>query len=117
MPAYNFQARFAPAIESGRKRQTIRPRRKRPTVAGDTLYLYSGMRTKQCRKLREAVCLSVQPVEIAPTFIRVGAKVLGVSAMWEFARADGFGTLGDFYDFFRRHYGVPHERELELIKW
>lgn len=117
MPAYNFQACFASAVESGRKCQTIRPKRKRPTKAGDVLYLYAGMRTRWCRKLREAVCASVQPIEITPTFIRVGAKVLGISAAWEFARADGFENLGAFYDFFKGHYGIPHERELELIKW
>ena len=118
MPAYNFQERFAPDIESGKKRQTIRPERKRPTKPGDTLYLYTGMRTKRCRKLREATCLSVQPIKIEDTFfIRLNGKVLGVPEMSDLARADGFASLSEFYDFCEEHYGIPYDVELELIRW
>jgi hypothetical protein len=117
MPAYNFLSQFAESVEDGRKRQTMRPKRKRPTVPGDTLYLYTGMRTKQCRKLREVDCLDVQPVEIEPTFIKLGKDILGTGGMWALARADGFETLRDFYDFFEERYGIPHKVELELIRW
>jgi len=64
MPAYNFKERFAADVESGKKRQTIRRKRKRPTKPGDVLYLYVGMRTKRCRKLREAPCESVVSILI-----------------------------------------------------
>lgn len=37
MPAYNFKAQFAEAVESGRKQQTLRKPRKRPTRVGDKL--------------------------------------------------------------------------------
>ena len=117
MPAYNFQEQFADDVEAGRKRQTIRPKRKRPTRPGDMLYLYTGMRTKQCRKLREEPCVSVEPIEIHPTFIQVNGHILGVPEMRDLAMADGFNSLGHFYDFFRAHYGVPHKAGLELIKW
>jgi len=72
MPAYNFKSQFAQPIESGRKRQTIRPRRKRPTRPGDKLYLYMGMRTKACRKLAEVICTRVTPVDIPQGAIRLG---------------------------------------------
>ena len=118
MPAYNFQGRFAPYIESGRKRQTIRPKRKRPTRPGDTLYLFIGMRTKQCRKLGEAVCQDVTNIIIEPDMvITLGGRILGLIEANELARADGFVSLGEFYVFFEERYGVPHEVELELIKW
>lgn len=117
MPAYNFQAQFADDVGGGHKRQTIRPRRKRPTRVGDTLYLYTGMRTKNCRKLLEATCQSVEPIEIFPTYIKINGRVLPHTEMTALAGADGFADLGHFYDFFRDHYGVPHEVELELIKW
>ena len=52
MPAYTFQSRFAPLVASGEKRQTIRAIGKRRHAAvGDRIQLYTGMRTKACRKL------------------------------------------------------------------
>lgn len=116
MPAYNFQERFAPDVESGRKQQTIRPRRKRPTRAGDTLYLYAGMRTKRCRKLREAICKSVSNITIWPGWvITLNGRDLSRIEANELARADGFSGIGGLYDFFRGHYKLPFEGE--LITW
>lgn len=40
-------------ILDGSKRQTIRARRKHPPRQGQTAYLYTGMRTKNCKKLGE----------------------------------------------------------------
>ena len=51
MPALNFKKQFAEKVETGEKRQTVRAKRKRAFVVGDKLYLYTGMRTKYCRKL------------------------------------------------------------------
>lgn len=57
MPAYSFQERFVPMILDATKKQTIRTRRiKGFARPGDPLYLYYGLRTKHCRKLREEVC-------------------------------------------------------------
>lgn len=66
MPAINFKKQFAPAVESGEKRQTIRARRQdgRDPVAGQTLYLYTGIRTKGCRKLGEVTCKETQQITI-----------------------------------------------------
>ena len=53
MPALNFRAEFADAVERGEKCQTIRAYRKdgRNPKPGDTLHLYTGMRTRACRRL------------------------------------------------------------------
>lgn len=52
MPAYNFRKQFAPLVESGQKRQTIRTiGKRRHARAGEPLQLYTGQRTKACRKL------------------------------------------------------------------
>lgn len=53
MVAYNFAAQFAEAVETRKKRQTIRAPRKdnRHAKVGDKLQLYTGMRTTNCRKL------------------------------------------------------------------
>lgn len=49
----------------GTKRQTVRSRRKRGFAKkGDTLYLYYGLRTKWCTKLREVKCKEVGTILI-----------------------------------------------------
>ena len=65
MPAYNFQKQFAPLVESGQKRQTIRAiGKRRHARPGESLQLYTGQRTKACRKLisPDPECVSVQAV-------------------------------------------------------
>jgi len=116
MPAYNFKAKFADAVESGRKRQTIRKRRKRPTRPGDRLYLYTGMRTKACRKLRENDCLSVEPMVIDVGSVRLAGRRLTMVEVDQLSVADGFERADDFFEFFEQHYGLPFD-EAELIKW
>jgi hypothetical protein len=118
MPAYNFQARFALDVELGHKRQTIRKKRKRPTVPGDTLYLFTGQRSNGCRRLGEHVCKSVQPITIGLLYIDVNNKTIRVGsdeAYW-LARADGFDSTAAFMLFFSKQYGLP-TKDLELIKW
>lgn len=56
MPAYSFNERFVQFVLDGSKTQTVRSRRRNPAKPGDTLYLYYGLRTKHCRKLREEKC-------------------------------------------------------------
>lgn len=52
MPIINFENHVVEIIESGEKRQTIRIERKYPIRSSDKLYLYSGLRTKNCVKLK-----------------------------------------------------------------
>ncbi len=117
MPALNFQKRFAADVESGRKCQTIRAPRKdgRPTARpGDTLYLYTGMRTKGCRKLGEAVCTKTSQVVITDDWriLVNGSRVEDDDA---FARADGFDDAANLYDWFRDTHSLPFEGS--LIEW
>jgi hypothetical protein len=65
MPAYSFQERFVPLVLDGSKPHTIRSRRKNAAKKGDTLYLYFGMRTKWCKKLREEKCIDACTIIIA----------------------------------------------------
>ena len=112
MVAYNFKAQFADDVESGKKRQTIRlQRRARP---GDRLQLYTGMRTKKCRKLRDAVCTSVQEITIKDRgyytlAVRLNGELLPTKLARELAVADGFTDLVDFADFFAEQYGLPFQ--------
>ena len=119
MSALNFKARFVPMIESGEKHQTIRALRLdgRNPKKGDTLYLYTGMRTKNCRKLKEVVCKSVEQITIeeCSTIIFVGVAPLTINQMIKMSKSDGFETLYDFVDFFRKTHGLPFHGL--LIKW
>jgi hypothetical protein len=113
MPALNFQARFARAVETGRKRCTIRAPRKREIRVGDTLHLFTGMRTSACRKLKAATCCHVTPITIAllprrqSPIIKLNDKVLSEPAARTLARRDGHATLAGFIDFFAATHGLP----------
>lgn len=64
MGLYNFQQRFAPFILRGSKRHTIRAHRKHPDTAGNTLHLYTGLRTKTAQLLMRVPCVKVEEIEI-----------------------------------------------------
>lgn len=117
MPAYSFKSRFASDIEKGIKRQTIRPRRKRPTRPGEILYLYTGMRAKSCRKLCNALCRGVFPVDIFDDVVVLNGRELNREEHLALAGADGFESIKAFHDFFQRQYGLPLVDRMELIKW
>ncbi|AFY39879.1 hypothetical protein Lepto7376_3703 [[Leptolyngbya] sp. PCC 7376] len=105
MPALNFQKQFVPLIESGKKRQTIRCR-KRPIKVGDLLYLYTGQRTKNCRKIAESICLETQHFDFrmsrsaSAPIIHVNHSIINILQFHKLAIADGFKKRSEFCDFF-----------------
>jgi hypothetical protein len=110
MPALNFKKRFASNVESGEKRYTIRARRKdgRDPRSGQTLYLYTGMRTQYCRKLGEEKCKTTEAITIEGWHnVIVGIKPLSLVEEKELAISDGFETSGDFFKFFEKTHGFP----------
>ena len=117
MVAYSFKAQFAPLVETGIKRQTIRADRKRHARPGEALQLYTGMRTKACRKLLtpDPICLSVEPVLIDEARIRIGDHWLSENERNQLAIADGFANWGECFRFFRDVHGFPFRGV--LIKW
>lgn len=132
MPAINFQARWADAVQIGAtlangwatppnpchpKRTTIRrPGRAR---AGQMLYLYTGQRTAACRKLGEVLCLGVTPVSIDADWagLKLNGLMLSANQCETLARLDTAGLWGyeQLMAFFREAYGI--QREFELISW
>jgi len=117
MPALNYKLRFAEDVESGRKRQTIRSRRKTPIKKGDTLYHYTGMRTKECRKLLESVCASTAPIWITINDeVFVDCVRQDEDERLAVARADGFDDVRGFLAFFRQQYGM-RRFDGDIIKW
>lgn len=117
MPLLNFKSQFADLVSTGVKRQTIRAKRKYPIKEGDTLYLYTGCRTKNARKLGEATCSKISQIEIGEGYVRtdgllrhVPSAILPILAM-----DDGFGSFDDFMRFFRDTHGFPFHGQ--LIEW
>jgi hypothetical protein len=117
MPGYNFKEEFVQPILTGKKRQTIRKPRKRPTKPGDMIYIWVRMRTKNARKLGEAICQSVTPLKITLTDIVLDEQKLGPREVLDFAQADGFVNQLAFFEFFEKQYGEPEKLDFELIKW
>ena len=122
MPALNFQAQFATLVESGQKAQTIRAPRKdgRDPKRGDTLHLFTGMRTKACRRLGRAVCSHTYPVEIRRDVIVLLPPIGDVyrGGTWkadDFARKDGFADFDEMRDWFERTHGLPFTGR--VIRW
>ena len=63
MPALHFQKRFMTAVLDGTKQSTIRAERKdkrKPAETGENLSLYTGMRTKSCKKIKDCEVTNVK---------------------------------------------------------
>ena len=112
MPAINFRPEFVDAVENGTKRQTIRRRRKQPIKKGDRLQLYTGMRTKQCRRLATTACVSVQSIVITEAWVMLGGSYVDLDKL---AKDDGFCNWAEMRDFFSTQYGLPFVGV--LIRW
>lgn len=136
MPAYNFQTQFVEKILSGEKSQTIRRRRKRQTIPGDMLSLYTGMRTKKCTLIAVAPCVNFEPIKFyldrSEMFIwspeqpgdlyyqegeEIGSfRLMNAEEVNALAHADGFEDVYDFFDFFKR-YKSDYLGDFEIIYW
>lgn len=131
MVAYSFKARFVKPIKAGLglkvyaepgdppcapKRQTIRAiGKRRHARAGETLQLYTAMRTKQCQKIGEAKCIYVVPItiQVLKSALKFSSYVSDAEA---FARYDGFANLADMHAFWIKEHG-PGKFEGVLIRW
>ncbi len=102
MGLYNFQDRFVPFILDGRKRHTIRAKRKNPDKPGNTLYLYRGLRRKGAKLLMRVPCVKVQEILIDTPYpdhevmlpwdvtVTIDGVGLGADELERLASADGF---------------------------
>ena len=111
MPVINFKKEFVDAVKDGSKAQTIRATRKVPIKAGDTLYLYAGMRTKTCEKIGEVVCGAVREVEVTNIGVVLDGRYLTPSQVYALAIHDGFENTQAFLKFFKPPF------KGQLIKW
>jgi hypothetical protein len=121
MPALNFKKQFAEDVEFGNKRQTVRAPRKdgRPHCkSGDTIKLYTGMRTKDCRLLGEATVLRAEPVRIEATCMYLNGPPTAFRDHFtgpvgnyrqRIRPADGFGGFTEMANWFDDTHGLPFE--------
>ena len=117
-----FKPQFAPLVEAGTKRQTVRPTPKRMPFVGQHLSLrtWTGRpyRSKQ-RVLATARVMDVQPIRI--TDETLGIRITPPVGMhyWPdpdtFARADGFKDWPELREWFRTTHGLPFTGI--LIEW
>lgn len=121
MVAYSFKRRFVDPIRVGLssvslsfdcapKRQTIRAiGKRRHARPGETLQLYTGMRTRQCAKIGEAHCTAVSDIRIwiETGQVRIAGKsdIINPASLNLFARADGFVDWSDMQAFWRSEHG------------
>lgn len=126
MVAYNFKPQFAPLVESGEKPHTIRALGKRRHARpGEAVQLYTGMRTKGCRKLMapDPICTGATPIEMNITpgcglSVLMGGIDLEIPDIIALAKADGFGRDGgDPLDEFIRFFEGRMPFEGVLIQW
>ena len=115
---------FIDKILSGEKRQTIRrasPKWQNVQV-GDKLTLYTGLRTKQCRKLGEAVVENITPITIDTELSNIAVETplgdfnLDLPALNDLVARDGFISNADFFQFFRLNYTVGRFK-MFVISW
>lgn len=116
-----FKPQFASLVESGAKRQTVRPCPKRLPKVGQPISLreWTGKpyRSKQ-RVLKEAVITQVEPIAIDSKGIYLDGtsdSVAMVDNRDEFAKADGFGDFYSMLRWFEDTHGLPFTGI--LIKW
>jgi hypothetical protein len=120
MVAYSFQPRFVDPIRALTKRQTMRNRRKRHARPGETVQLYTGLRTQRCRLIGTATCTRVAAVtlDFVENEIVVGASHIDMAdALDWFARADGFADWDDLRGWFADTHDAVAKWSGVLIEW
>ena len=102
MGLYNFQQRFVPFILAGTKTHTIRARRANPDKPGNTLYLYTGLRTKKAKLLMRVPCVKVEEITIGlDGVVYIDQVKLAADERDQLAKRDGFDDFPHMFDFWR----------------
>lgn len=108
MPSVSFNRWFSKKIESGEKRQTIRPLSKRKKfIIGDRLYLFEGLRTKNCKRLN--------PPESLIKFDERGFPFVKIRAVDDVIIESNFNKESENYEGIVFINGVGKKDELKKI--
>ena len=128
---------FRDELLTGKKRQTIRKLRKHPIMVGDRLHLYWKLRTKECRKLGEAICrdfffITIQKLGNAIRIDRylgpVESEYSGFSSfvtltdhqMLDLAKRDGFRDVAGMVEVLSMLHGkavLDGKTFFQVVRW
>lgn len=113
-----FKPQFAPLVQAGTKRQTIRPTPKRMPQSGDIIdcraWTGAPYRTPQ-RRLIEAPILAAVPVTLTWSQVKLPTGPMPDVDAELLARDDGFIGLHAMLSWFDHEHGLPFTGV--LIKW
>jgi hypothetical protein len=120
MALINFSRKdFVDAVADGSKHFTIRQLRKKPIKKGEALQLYTGLRTKHARKLREALCKNVWGLKIENKknefLFWLDNKELSKTQVKEVSNKIGFDSVEEWIEYFKQKYKFPFKGQ--LIEW
>jgi hypothetical protein len=112
--ALNFKAQFVDAVASGKKTQSIRVSKR--ATPGQALQLYTGQRTKACRKIADAICVDCTYVGLTARGVTLGDASKFPGDIDAFARADGFKDYAEMWKWFSETYDT-NSFTGNIIRW
>lgn len=130
-----FKKRFIEPIQIGTKVFTMRNKRKVQPKIGETLYMYSGLRTNNTVKIGDTEKLmSIQEVYISmrrhwvagampkrwyvtALTVKVDGRALSAEQIQEFVRYDGFTDVPDFAAYWFESSEKAHKAKKNSVNW
>jgi hypothetical protein len=120
MPQIGFKKQLAPKVLSGEKPFTLRALRKdgRDPKAGQTLYMFTGLRTKQCKRIAEKPCRFAVTVKLSWHSIMIPTigTLNQIEELELFSKLDGFQNYLEFCQFHQITPGMK-SKPMRLIAW
>lgn len=120
MPQLGFKRHLAQEILSGKKPFTLRALRRdgKNARAGQTLYMYTDLRNKNCKKFAEKPCRFAVTINLSWRSIVIPTigSLTTPELMELFSRLDGFAS----YDEFCRFHQIMADMEvraMRLVSW
>ncbi len=106
MAALNFKAEFADEVQAARKTCSIRGR---PIKLGETVFLFTGMRTTACRRLGFGAVIGCRPIQLGWNqnglpLILIDKKVINSEERELLAHQDGFVSSRRMLEWFDATY-------------
>ena len=123
MVAYSFQQQFVAPIQDGRKCGTIRKiGGKRHARPGETIQLYTDLRTKYALCFGLCDCQAINRVALDLDFGRVefidtGTAITTGPELDHFAAADGFANWRELVAFWAKHHAGTRVFVGIQIRW
>lgn len=114
-----FNKQFVAPILNGDKVHTLRDDKTERWIAGRSMQMATGVRTKNYNCFKEDTCKSTQEVVLQykkdTLIIKISGRKLNAFEVYDFVRRDGFKSNADFVLwFFPKGSGIQFKK---LIHW